>query len=213
MQPFVLILVKPVQFKKEKSMEKIVRLGYSATAIFLGLLFFTAGMGKLYANHQFFGLMGPVWLEEKLVQFDLGMYARFIAYCQVLIGYLLITTRFRTIGSIIVLPMILNILMITISQNWTGTPYVVSVFLIQNIYLLWYKRNELIHLITGEVVANIQLQKRSIWGSLLWLSGFSLLVISVHISFIHVITAWTFALVGLAVGIFTQKIELRLFKS
>ena len=116
--------------------------------IFLGVLFLTAGIGKLVPG--FPGLMGPPWLEEVLVKYDLAFYARFIAFSQIVIGWMLLTQRFATLGAVMLLPMLLNILMVTISQNWRGTPYVVSVFILQNIYLLLYDFDKLKFLLTEE---------------------------------------------------------------
>lgn len=117
--------------------------------IFLGVLFLTAGIGKLVPG--FPGLMGPPWLEDVLVKYDLGLFARFIAFSQILIGWLLLTRRFATLGAVMLLPMLLNILMVTISMNWRGTPYVVTVFLLLNICLLIADYDRLKFLITDEV--------------------------------------------------------------
>ncbi|MFC5272074.1 hypothetical protein [Adhaeribacter terreus] len=119
--------------------------------VFLGFLFFTAGMSKLVPG--FPGLMGPVWLEASLAKYDLALFARFIAYSQILIGWLLLSRRFATLGAIMLLPMLLNILLITISQNWRGTPYVVSVFLLMNIWLLAADFHKLKFLISDDVTS------------------------------------------------------------
>src|SRR5688572_8434081 len=101
--------------------------GITGIRIFLGILFLTAGLSKTVPG--FPALMGPPTLEQMLAKYDLALFARFIAYSQILIGWLLLTRRFATIGAIMLLPMLLNILAITISQHWRGTPYVVLVFL------------------------------------------------------------------------------------
>ena len=119
--------------------------------IFLGILFLTAGLGKMVPG--FPGLMGPPWLEEVLVKYDLALFARFIAYSQILIGWLLLSRRFATIGAIMLLPMLLNILVVTISQNWRGTPYVVSIFLVMNLWLLAADFHRLKFLITDDIAA------------------------------------------------------------
>ena len=119
--------------------------------VFLGILFLTAGLGKLVPG--FPGLMGPPWLEEVLVKYDLALFARFIAYSQIFIGWLLLSRRFATLGAVMLLPMLLNILMVTISQNWKGTPYVVSVFLFMNLWLLAADFHRLKFLISDDVAA------------------------------------------------------------
>lgn len=114
-----------------------------AIRIFLGLIFFTAGMAKLFAGHQFPGLIGPVWLEEELAKYGLGLYARFIAYSQVAIGFLLLTRRFATVGAIMLVPLIANILVVTVSLQWRGTPFVNAALLGMNLWLLWADRAKL----------------------------------------------------------------------
>ena len=101
--------------------------------LFLGGIFFTGGISKLM---PFPGVMGPVWLEEVLEPHGLGMYARFIAWSELIIGLMLLSFRFATLGAIMLVPLILNILMVTISMNWRGTPYVVGFFLVLNLILL-----------------------------------------------------------------------------
>ncbi|MCZ8133957.1 MAG: hypothetical protein O9252_00475, partial [Algoriphagus sp.] len=60
---------------------------------FLGFTFWGAGMSKLYAGYQFIGWIGPRWLVERLAEFNLGLYAQFIAISQIVIGFMLLTTR------------------------------------------------------------------------------------------------------------------------
>ena len=112
---------------------------------FLGVMFFTGGMSKLI---PFPGVMGPVWLEEVLQPHGLGPYARFVAWSELLIGVLLFSRRFATIGAVMMVPLIVNILAVVTSMEWRGTPYVVSGFLVMNVYLIWYDRDRLLTLVT-----------------------------------------------------------------
>jgi hypothetical protein len=73
-------------------------------AAFLGFTFWGSGMAKLYAGHQFFGWIGPPWLVERLAEYDLGLYAEFVAICQITIGFMLLTTRFKLLGGIMLIP-------------------------------------------------------------------------------------------------------------
>jgi hypothetical protein len=108
-------------------------------------MFFCGGMSKLI---PFPGIMGPVWLEEALQPYDLGGYARFIAWAETFIGVLLFSRRFATIGAIMLVPLLVNILAVVTSMGWQGTPYVVSGFVVMNAYLLWYDRDRLFPLFT-----------------------------------------------------------------
>lgn len=52
-----------------------------------------------------------------------------MAWSQVL-GALLLSQRFATLGAVMLVPMLANILVITISLQWRGTPYVNAVLLV-----------------------------------------------------------------------------------
>lgn len=122
-------------------MKRLPQLVVQLIAIFLGFTFWGAGMAKLFHNHQFFGWIGPVWLIEELEPYNLGFYGRFIAFSQIIIGYMLVTTRYKLLGSIMMIPMIGNILMVTISLDWRGTPYVLAFLLLLDLILLWQYRD------------------------------------------------------------------------
>lgn len=104
-----------------------------AVAWFLGLIFLSGGMSKLM---PFPGVIGPVWLEEELSKYDLGMFAVFIAWSEAIIGLLLLTKPTRVLGAIMLVPLVLNILMVTVSMQWRGTPWVITFFLVANVFLL-----------------------------------------------------------------------------
>jgi len=176
------------------------------TSVFLGFTFFGAGMAKLYFEHKFFGWIGPVWLEERLEPYGLAFYARFIAYSQVVIGYLLLTLRFRTLGAIMVVPLIANILIITISQSWKGTPFVVSALLIMAFYILYIDRKKLLGLIgiASGYQLNESLSKK---GNLIWISGLVLNIVSIHLSVINLTAAWITSLVGVSLGYMSLWLE------
>ena len=120
-------------------MHKLLVVG---TRLFLGLIFFSSGLAKL--THGLTpGLIGPVWLEERMAQYGLGLWAQFVAVSQVVIGALLLSQRYATLGAVMLVPMLANILVITISLQWRGTPYVNSVLLAMNLFLLWVDRERL----------------------------------------------------------------------
>ncbi|MBX0334376.1 hypothetical protein K3G39_14125 [Pontibacter sp. HSC-14F20] len=171
-------------------------------SVFLGLIFFTAGMAKIFYEHRFPGLIGPVWLEEKLAEFGLGLFARFIAYSQIVVGFMLLTLRYRTLGAIALLPMLLNILLVTISQVWKGTPYVLAFFLLLNLALLAAEAPKLLHLLG--VRTNYATTAHSpIRYGLIWLSGLSLVLCSVPLSFQSQTAAYLLCGAGIATGLYT----------
>lgn len=180
-----------------------------AISIFLGFTFFGAGMAKLFAEHQYFGWIGPVWLIERLEEYELGLYGQFIALSQIFIGYLLITTRFKLLGSIMLVPMILNILMITISQNWSGTPYILGFLLCLDFYILWNYRHFFIPLLNEKLTPNppINNTARSWIGHLIWCTGLVLQFVAISASYWNIILGMSISLVGIILSILSFKVD------
>lgn len=169
--------------------------------LFLGLIFFTAGMAKLTHNH-FPGIIGPVWLEEELGKYGLGLYARFIALSQLGIGWLLLSGRFATLGAVMLVPMLANILVVTISLEWRGTPYVNAVLLSMNLLLLWLDRERLLPLVArpGTLPPHpAPLPGAPWWTPADWLAVASLA--AVLIGGYAALTWWPAGWVGLVVGV------------
>jgi hypothetical protein len=115
---------------------------------FLGMLLMGAGLARYTFG---LGMIGPVWLHDKLAEYGLGLYGHFISLSEIVVGFLLISNRFATLGAIMSTSIFANILAITISQNWAGTPYLVAWFLIWNITLLVYDWHKLKFILTDDV--------------------------------------------------------------
>jgi hypothetical protein len=78
--------------------------------------------GYQNVTRQFYSIDWSPWLIEVLAKHQLGLFAEFIAISQIIIGFCLLVKRFATLGAVMAVPMFLNILMVTISQDWRGTP-------------------------------------------------------------------------------------------
>ncbi|GAB3200062.1 putative membrane protein YphA (DoxX/SURF4 family) [Pontibacter aydingkolensis] len=113
--------------------------------LFLGYIFFSAGMCKL-TNGNFGQIIGPPWLEEALAKHGLGFFAQVVATFQVIIGALLMSQRYSLLGAIMLVPMNVAILTVTVSMNWTGTPYINAFFLGLNLVLLFVERQKFMFL-------------------------------------------------------------------
>ncbi|MBN3584199.1 hypothetical protein JYB64_17505 [Algoriphagus aestuarii] len=190
-------------------MKKLIPYILQIISVFLGFTFWGAGMAKLFYDHQFFGWIGPVWLIEELESYGLGLYGEFIAYCQVLIGYLLVTTRYKLLGSIMMIPMIGNILMVTISLHWRGTPFVLGFLLLLNLLLLWQYRDYFRPLI-DESCASYPIKKRASRtrnGHLVWLAGFALQIVAIQLSFLSWPIACGVVIVGLVLSGLSFKVD------
>lgn len=192
-------------------MKRLPSLMIQGISIFLGFTFWGAGMAKLFHDHQFFGWIGPVWLIEELEPYGLGFYGEFIAYSQIVIGYLLVTTRYKLLGSIMMIPLIGNILMVTISLNWRGTPFVLGFLMLLNLILLWQYRDFFRPMI-DEGKSKYDLKTRSgrtTNGHLVWLAGLSLQLIAIQISYINWIAACSVVLLGLVLSALSFYLEKR----
>ncbi|MEZ4905100.1 MAG: hypothetical protein R2822_26805 [Spirosomataceae bacterium] len=117
--------------------------------LFLGYLFTSSGLCKLTDGH-FGQLIGPPLLIEQLTPHGLRTFGFFIAISQVMTGALVLSQRYSLLGLIMLVPMNLGILMVTISQNWTGTPYIDAVFTSLNLLALLYEWNTLKFLLLPE---------------------------------------------------------------
>lgn len=178
-------------------------------AVFLGFTFWGAGMVKLFNEHQFIGWIGPPWLIEEMAKYNLALYASFIAYSQIIIGFTLLTTRYKLLGSIMMIPMIVNILIVTISLEWQGTPYVLGFLLLLDLILLSQYRNFFRPLIeesfqTSEVKTRIS---RSLNGHLVWLAGLGLQILAVPVSFWNWYAACAVVFAGLILAFLSFKAD------
>ncbi len=188
-------------------MKNLPRIILMLISIFLGFTFWGSGMAKLFYEHRFFGWIGPVWLIERLEPYGLGVYGKFIALSQIAIGYMLVTTRYKLLGSIMMLPLIGNILMVTISLDWSGTPYVLAFLLLLDLILLWQYRDFFRPLI-DEGKSSYDVKSRPIRtrnGHLVWLASLALQFFAIQVSF----WSWPIALVIVILGLIMSVLSFR----
>ena len=111
------------------------RLYVGGCRLLLGALMLGGGLYKLSDNHLP-GLMGPPIDHAFLAKNGLEIFGQFIGVAQLLIGLLLLSGRFALLGAVLLVPMWLNIIFLTWSQHWTGTPFLTTGFLVLTIGLL-----------------------------------------------------------------------------
>lgn len=140
------------------------------------------GMGKVTAAKV--NLMGsldkPIQDLEPMQQFfkvmvDSGMYWQFIGWTQIIAGAMLMTQRFARLGAVIFFGLILNIFIITVAYQFTGTPVVTGLMLLAVTYLLVWELRSLQFLFVDHVkVVHVPLKvmESSYWS---WL-GFIMLI-------------------------------------
>ena len=72
-----------------------------------------------------------------------GFYWNFLGIMQLLALILLLIPRTAFFGAMLYLPILLNIFIIVVSMNFIGTPYIVGLMILANIYLLFWDYDKL----------------------------------------------------------------------
>ena len=74
--------------------------------------------------------------------YETGLYWNFIGCFQIIIGFLIFFNRFVVLSSVLMMPVTVNIFLVSIALNMTGTPVITFLMLLGNIYLLfWHYEN------------------------------------------------------------------------
>lgn len=183
--------------------------------IFLGLIFFSSGMAKLFADHQFPNLFNSVWLDVEFGNKDLALYSRFIAYTQAVIGFLLITQRFATIAAILLLPMIVNILMLAVSLNLEHDVLINIFMLALNIAILLTDYHRIKFLFTDEPkkLKKIDAERNFPFHDLVFLIGMFMVMVSPFLSWLSNVVAYIAIAVGVIICFGIQYYEEELKRS
>jgi uncharacterized membrane protein YphA (DoxX/SURF4 family) len=155
--------------------------------LFLGYVFASSGLCKL-CDGQFAQLIGPPHLIRDLAKYDLGLFAHFIAYGQVIVGFLVMSQRFSLLGLVMLLPINLSILMVTTSQHWQGTPYVNAFLSLLNILALLGEWKSLRFFILPEAAVQIPPQVNALFPQSKW--AFAGLVLGISAAIIAPFWPW-----------------------
>lgn len=111
--------------------------------LLLGIAFIAPGLTKAL-GHRFtsLGLDSPIgFFFEGL--YRSGFYWRFIGIAQILASLLLLIPRTASLGALAFFPLILNIFVITVSLQFTGTWVITGLMLLANLYLLCWDYHKL----------------------------------------------------------------------
>jgi hypothetical protein len=187
----------------------LFNLSVVGTRIFLGFVFFTAGMGKLTHGHYFPLTMFPMSLAKILEPHGLSLWGEFVAWSQVVIGFLLMSQRFATLGAIMSLPLILNIFVITVSLGFKGTPYLNAGLIALNLFLLAADYHKLKFLFMDEVseYRHVPL-KRNFWqADVLWVAALALCLVAGTFHEFNRSMTFAFSFAGLAVMLACGALE------
>lgn len=121
------------------STKTIFKLAYWAARIGLGLTFIISGLRK-FPGVKFTILppTDPVGTYFHAMH-ETGFYWNFIGYFQLVIGLLVFFNRTTVISSLLMMPVTVNIFLVSIALNMRGTPMITSAMLLGNILLLlWH---------------------------------------------------------------------------
>jgi hypothetical protein len=184
------------------------------TRIFLGFVFFTAGMGKLTHGHYFPLTMFPMSLAKILEPHGLGLWGEFVAWSQVIIGFLLMSQRFATLGAIMSLPLILNIFVITVSLGFGGTPYLNGFLIALNLFLLAADYHKLKFLFIDDVAEfrKVPLRRRCWPADALWAVALALCLVAGSFHEFNRSMTFAFSFAGLAVMLSAGALEFILLR-
>ena len=115
------------------------------------------------------------------VLYQSGFYWNFIGWGQLIVGFLLMSQIYSTIGAVAFFPIMLNIFVITISFDSTHILIITFLMLLSSIYLLIWDWNKLKFITLSDpqhyIDDNNEFSKRKIWTYL----GFVLFVMVIFI--------------------------------
>lgn len=117
---------------------KIFRLFTWTTRILLALAFIPSGLKKLLGERfTILGLESPVGFFFEAL-YRTGFYWNFLGFMQLLVAFLIVIPKTTMLGALLYLPIIINIYIIVVAMNFTGTPYIAGMMLLANLYLLFW---------------------------------------------------------------------------
>ena len=132
--------------------KKLFKLFTWATRILLALGFIPSGLKKLLGERfTILGLESPVGFFFEAL-YRTGFYWNFLGFIQLLAAILIVIPRTSFFGALLFFPIIVNIFIIVVAMDFKGTPIVVGLMLLANLYLLFwdYKKLKRIVSITFE---------------------------------------------------------------
>lgn len=105
----------------------------------MGLTFITSGLRKMPGvKFTQLPIENPVGLFFEGM-YVTGFYWNFIGYFQIAAGILLMTPWFKRLSPLLIFPVTLNIFLVSVSLNMTGTPVITSLMVLANLYLIiWH---------------------------------------------------------------------------
>lgn len=118
--------------------KKFFRFIYYFTGISMAVTFVLSGIRKFPGlKFTILGTDNPVGLYFEAMH-QLGFYWNFIGYFQILCGVLLFFRRTAPLAVLLMLPVTVNIFLVSAGLDMRGTPYITSAMLLANIFMLFW---------------------------------------------------------------------------
>lgn len=126
------------QFHSKLKQKKIFHLFTWLTRILLAIAFIPSGLKK-FLGERFtnLGLDSPVGFFFEAL-YRTNEYWNFLGLAQLITAVLILIPRTAFLGALCYFPIILNINIIVIAMEFTGTPYITVLMFLANIYLLFW---------------------------------------------------------------------------
>ena len=113
------------------------------TRILLAIAFIPSGITKLLGQRfTSIGTDNQVGFFFEAL-FQTGLYWNFLGFMQLLVAFMLLIPKTSFFGSILYLPIVINIFIIVTAMGFNGTPVVAGLMLLANIYLLIWEYHKL----------------------------------------------------------------------
>jgi len=131
--------MKIIETLKRKTIFKLI---YWTARYGMGFTFITSGFRKLPGiKFTTLPLDNPVGAYFHAM-YETGFYWNFIGYYQIVIGVIVFFNRFVVVSCLLMMPVTVNIFMISIALHMRGTPVITAAMVLGNVFLLlWHYEN------------------------------------------------------------------------
>lgn len=121
---------------------KILVCLYWCARIGMGLTFILSGVRKLPGvKFTTLPIDNPIGFYFEAM-YSTGFYWNFIGVFQIIVGIMIFFNRFVVISSLLMMPVVINIFLVSIALKMVGTPIITSAMVLGNLFLLvWHIKN------------------------------------------------------------------------
>ena len=120
----------------------LIKLFYWSVRVGMGLTFIISGTRKLPGiKFTSLPISNPVGAYFQSM-YDTGFYWNFIGYFQIVVGLLMFFNRFVVVSSLLMMPVTINIFLISVALKMKGTPIITAAMVLGNLFLIvWHYKN------------------------------------------------------------------------